>query len=36
MVLKVETDAREINDGLDSGAAELVGVTWTLSQWWAT
>jgi hypothetical protein len=27
VVLEVEPDAREVDDGLDSGAAELVGVT---------
>jgi hypothetical protein len=27
VVLEVETDTRKIDDGLDSGAAELVGVT---------
>lgn len=26
MVLEVEADARQVDDGLDSGAAELLGV----------
>lgn len=32
VVLEVETDTREIDDGLDAGAAELVRVTWTFFQ----
>ena len=30
VVLEVETDAWEVDDGLDSDAAELVGVTWSI------
>jgi hypothetical protein len=32
MVLKVETDTRKVNNGLDAGAAKLVGVTCRISQ----
>jgi hypothetical protein len=28
VVLEVEADAGEVDDGLDAGLAELVGVTW--------
>jgi hypothetical protein len=32
VVLEVEADTREVDDGLDAGAAELIRVTCTLSE----
>jgi hypothetical protein len=31
VVLEIETDTWEIDDGLDSDTTELVGVTWKMS-----